>query len=132
MRTRKETVRVIRVHDHGPNTPACKFHVFAIDPLPFVAGVQRLVNAAVSLKRTCDQYLVGVVRIDQNTCEITKRKIAAPAMPRRACIAADIKCLGRAHLDVVRPLRVGRDRADRDAVGRSARFLPGLAVVTRH
>ena len=70
MRSGKDAVGIIWVQDHRPNAPAGKFHVLVIDTLPFVAGIHGLVNAAVAFERTRDQYLVRIIRIDQDAREV--------------------------------------------------------------
>ena len=93
MSTREDTIRIIGVHRHRPDPAAWQFHLLGIDSTPFIAGVGRLVNTSVGLERTRNDYLVRILRIDQDARVVAEREVSAAASPRYAAVTARVKGL---------------------------------------
>src|SRR5687768_16558761 len=125
-------IRVGRVESHHPHTPARQLKLLRIDPLPVQPGVLGVVHAAVVLERGRDEHFVRVPRVYQDAGEIAERQIRPAPQPRAAAVAAGVERVDRADVNVIRPLGVDGDRADRHILGRAAELLPGFAIVTRY
>src|ERR1043166_1258353 len=129
MSRRKNAVRILWVEHHVPHAPAGELHILCIDAFPFVAGIGRDKDAAVILQSARDEDLVGVVRIYQNTRKVSEGQIATSTRPRLTVVTADVKCVDRADINIVRANRIGCYRADRNTIDSTADAQPGFSVI---
>src|ERR1043166_7194751 len=105
-----EAIRVLRIERHRPESTAREVLVLAVDAFPFLARVGRDKNTALGIERTKEKDLITIVRIDEDAREIPDRQAAAALRPFLPVIAAQVKGLRCADVDIVRPLRVRSDR----------------------
>src|SRR5438874_4158306 len=104
MRTNEEHILIVRIKCQRPNPLAGQALVFWINACPRLPRVRAAINPAAdfgNLIRIADENLIAIARIDQNTGEITERKIAAADLPRGATVMRHVESLLCTNVNVV-------------------------------
>src|ERR1043165_5910183 len=107
--------------------------VFRIDSRPRQTRVRAAVNTAADCRdliSVAGKYLVAVARIDKDAGEIAEWQIAATNSPRCATVMRHKQRLLRSDVNVIGPLRILRDRVDRNLTGHASNLSPRLAAIT--
>src|SRR5688500_1409256 len=125
----------MRIDRECPDPLAGNSALFRINARPRCSTIDRAINASAnlaSLISIAHKDLVAVLRVYQNTGEVSVRKIAAPASPARAIVTRHEESLFGSYIDRARTLRTASDHIYGNVGGNTGYMPPGSPAISGH
>src|SRR5688572_20295600 len=135
MRTDKQHVLIVGIKRQRPDSLTRKTIALRIDSRPRLASIRAAVNTTADLADLvciANEYLVAITRVDQDAGEVAERKIPTANSPRCATVLRHIERLLGANVEIVRSLRILRDRVYRNLSRNTVYLRPRFSAIARN